>query len=195
MIKIEINIIGDILKSSMALHEFGRPVYRAIEEKISMLEAPTLFVINLRGADPMDYEFVNISFSGIVEQYLSNPNLFIAFKAGKWETEELFIGLTKILKLKKKVSQTDIDALKEHGINLITISDTDETSYVTNLSSKHMEVLQKIQESDKTSSADIQQTFSLNAEDTSEIILDLIKCKFIYSTVGPVYHSINSLIK
>jgi hypothetical protein len=194
MNKIEINIVKDILKSNMALHEFGRPVSKAIGKNLSDMTQMTLFVLNLREADPLDYEFVNIAFEEIVNRNLKDTNLYLAFKAGKWETEELFTGLTKILKLRKELNKTDEDILTANGIHLLIINDNGEPKYFTSLSGKHLNVLSHIQAKEAVSSGDIQQTFDLIVEETSEILSDLLRSKLIYSTVGPIYHSVYSLV-
>lgn len=199
MKKVEINIVEDILKSSMALHEFGRSVYKVIEKQISKIDEPTLFVLNLIGADPLDYEFINIAFADIIKQNKVDPNLYLVFKAGNWEIEELFTGLTKILKLKRDADEeTDKDLLIENGVHLIIIKDTGDTMYVTSSSSKHMEVLKEIEANEKTSSAEIQQKFNLNVEDTSKILSELFRNKLIYrinySTDGPFYYAVKNSI-
>ena len=178
----------------MALHLFGKPVSNFIDQKMDGIVELTLIVINLFGADPLDYEFINIAFSRIIEKYQKDKNIFIAFKAGNWEREELFTGITKILRLKKKYDQSDKDILIENGINLIIVNDKNETIYVTNLDKMYIDVLKKIENNEKTSSLQLQKIFNLNAEDTSRILSKLLNSKFIYETDGPFYHAIISLI-
>jgi hypothetical protein len=193
MEKTELNI-GKILGSKMALHNIGKKAYKEIEVTLKEMQKPTLFVINLRETDPIDYEFVNVAFNEIFKKYLSDPNLFLAFKSGEWEMEELFTGLTKIMNLKKEGDESDKELLMKNNISLIVINDKDETIYVTSLSGTHMAILKDIESTAGTTSGQIQSKFNLNAEDTSHILTNLLKYKFIYHLSGPIYHSVNKLI-
>ena len=72
---IELNIGLDILKSRFALHDIGNKAKKAIEVKLLDMKEPTVFILNLRDVDPLDYEFVNIAFSNIFMRILAFSEL------------------------------------------------------------------------------------------------------------------------
>lgn len=192
MIKKEINVVS-ILNSSLALHKFGRKVNLFIKENISEIQEPTLILINLRDLDPLDYEFIDLAFNDIFTLSLINSNIFIAFISDKWETEELLTGILHILKLEGETGQSDEEILIKNGINLILVNEENEIQYLTTLDKVHIDVLKSIEVVESISSSEIQNKFKLNAEQTTEILSNLQKCKFIYKTTtsnGPLYSSI-----
>jgi hypothetical protein len=189
--KISIDIV-QILQDKMALH-VGNKVRAHIDKHISN-DSPILVLLNLKDADPIDYEFINNAFAEIVKKSLKEENIFIAFiGAGKWETEELYTGLTKIFDLKDG-GDSDKEILIKNDHNFIIINTNNDAIYLTSLNDRNMKVLKEIDEKGSIYSSQIQEKFKFNAEETTEILNTLLRCKFIYKTEGPVYHSIKCLI-
>ena len=192
MIKKEIKVIN-ILNSSFALHKFGRKVNIYIKETLPEIHEPTLIIINLRDLDPLDYEFIDLAFNDIFTLSLSNSNVFLAFISNKWEAEELLTGIIHILKLKGNPGQSDEELLINNGINIILVNEENKIQYLTSLDKIHIDVLKSIEIVESITSSEIQDKFKLNAEQTTEILSNLLKCKFIYKTTasnGPLYSSI-----
>jgi len=196
MNKIEINIVEDILDHRFALHDLGKPVAKFLAEIIEKIIEPTLIIINLRNADPMDYEFVIVSFRELILKYLKDPNLYLVFKVSKDEKEELFRGFIDILGQKKNEGGDEIETLKRLNFFLITVTDDNEVEYLTSLCEKDMDVLKEIETHNNVQSKQIQDIFKMIAEDTTQILQNLMTNKFIYKTdevSGPFYNSIKSI--
>jgi hypothetical protein len=192
MIKKEINVIN-ILSSSFALHRFGGKVNLFIKENIPEVKEPTLVLINLRGLDPLDYEFIDLAFSDIFLSSLTNDNIFLAFISNKWEKEELLTGIIHIMKIKGTAGQSDDELLIKNGINLIIVDEDDKVTYLSALDEMHLNVLKVIETVETIASSEIQEKFSLNAEQTTDILGNLLKSKFIYKTYAsssPLYSSV-----
>lgn len=192
MIKKEINVIN-ILSSSFALHRFGGKVNLFIKENIPEVKEPTLVLINLRGLDPLDYEFIDLAFSDIFSSSLTNDNIFLAFISNKWEKEELLTGIIHIMKLKGTAGQSDDELLIKNGINLIIVDEDDKVTYLSALDEMHLNVLKVIETVERIASSEIQEKFGLNAEQTTDILGNLLKSKFIYKTYvssSPLYSSV-----
>jgi hypothetical protein len=194
MERIEINIIDDILKSPMALHDFGIPVRKVINEKISDIVDPTLVVLNLKGANPMDYEFVNISFNEIIKCSQTNNNLFIAFKVDNSEFDELCTGIIDILGYKTEKGEAERSTLEKKSFSMIYIDGKGDTLYLSSLSQIHMDVLKEIESHPKLSDDQIKEKFKLNVEDTYKILNSLLENKFIIRFDGPVYTAVKTFI-
>lgn len=193
MNKEEVNITA-ILNSRMALHDFGIPVKKLLNSRLNDINNRTLFIINLKGVNPMDYEFVNISFHEIIDKYINDKNVYIAFKVDKWELEELCTGILDILNLKSAGAKSEMDTLKVNQFDFIYIDQNNETKYVSSYSESHLDVLKDIEGRECTSSTEIQSKFGLIPEQTTKILEDLKKSKFIYEIEGPKYCSITALI-
>ncbi len=191
---IEINIVDDILKSRFALHEFGKPVQKLINEKIAEVNSSSLFVLNLKRANPMDYEFVIISFTEIINAYKNNSNVFIVFKVESGEFDELCTGLIDILNLQVTNGQDEANILRQNGFSMIYITENGETNYLSNLSEIQISVLTEIENNDDIDSDKIQTKFSLKAEEISGILDDLVEKKFVIRTEDYRYKSIKSFI-
>jgi hypothetical protein len=183
MEKIEINVVDDILRSRVLVFDYGKPVKELISKSLGTITSPTLFVLNLKKANPMDYKFIKVAFDELIIDSRTNCNIFIVFKLDNTEFEELCYGLTDIFKL--KIEQDETRTLLDSGFSMIYSFDHNKARYLSPLSSRHMEVLAEIEENQSISSTDIQEKFSLIAEDTSTILSDLLTCKFIIKTSHP----------
>lgn len=193
MINVEINIV-EILKSRIALHEFGKPIKKILNEKLAEVRSPTLFILNLTKANPMDYEFVRISFNEIIEANKTNPNVFIVFKVDKYEFEELCMGILDILQLKIEKGTSEEDVLRQHNFSMIYVTGNDETKYLSNLSENHILILTEIENNVNIDSTIIQSKFPLRAEEVSSILDDLLARKFIVRTEDYKYQAVKYFI-
>lgn len=196
MLKKEIKVI-DILGSSFALHRFGGKVSLFIKENIGEVKEQTLILINLRGLDPLDYEFIDLAFGNIFNSSLINDNIYLAFIADKWETEELLTGVIHIMKFKGLGGQSDAKLLVDNGVNLILVDEDDNIKYLSALEDLHLNVLNEIETFEVITSSEIQEKFKFSPEQTTDILTKLLKSKFIYKTQIsniPYYSSIKKSI-
>ena len=194
MIKVEINVVDDILKSRIALHEFGKPVQKVLHDELLKVNSPTLFLLNLSRVNPMDYEFVIISFTEIVNESKNNSNVYLVFKIESGEFEELCTGLIDILHLTIEKGQSEIDILKQNGFSMIYINEAGHTNYLTNFSDEQMSILAEIESNDNIDSMKIQSKFSLTPEDTSAVLNQFVENKFVIRIEGNKYKSVKSFI-
>lgn len=197
MKKKEVNVVRDILKSRIAISEFGTPVREYLTTQLPVT-GPTLFIIDLNETNPIDYRFINIAFSEIINEYLFGDYTYLIFRVNKWELEELFVGISDILKLKLRNGISERQLLIENGFNLITVDDTIQASYLADLPENQYKILNEIEKNEIVSSSKLQEQFSLIPEETTSILQNLIKKKFIYKVDNgntPGYKSVVSLLK
>jgi hypothetical protein len=189
---IEILIAEEILKSTIALHEFGKPVNNYISREFANVEQPTLLIINLLGVTLMDYEFVNIAFKELILNFKKNPNLYISFRIKKWEFEELCTGLIDILGLTNETNE--ISTLINNFFSLIYVDEKNNVNYIHSLLENEKNVLMVIENNSKILSTKIQQKLKLIPEEIATILDKLISCKLIFKEDNNKYTSIKSLL-
>lgn len=190
---IKIDVIQDILKSRLALHDFGIPVRKRLSDELGKVSTPTLFILSLVGANPMDYEFVNTSFSEIINAALTNENVFVTFKVDNSEFQELCTGIADIMGYLIKNEMSPSDTLIQNNFTLMYLNEENEPKYIMPFGELHKSILYDVM-SQQTSSTKIQETFSMIAEEVSGILEDLLKSKFIVKVPGPEYIAISHYI-
>jgi hypothetical protein len=97
------------------------------------------------------------------------------------------------MKIKGTAGQSDDELLIKNGINLIIVDEDDKVTYLSALDEMHLNVLKVIETVETIASSEIQEKFSLNAEQTTDILGNLLKSKFIYKTYAsssPLYSSV-----
>jgi hypothetical protein len=196
MEKIELEIIK-ILETKLAIHLFAPRVREKIRETVSLLNRPTLLIINLRNNDIMDYGFAQIAFEDVFVDH-NNKHLFVAILIDGYDLDELFSGIVHIRNYDTSDNLSDKERLIKNGTNIVLVDSQNNISYLTNLSEEHMQVLREIELHEKVTSEHLQKKFSLIAERATKILEELLNSKFIYSKdEGPntrYYFSIKRLI-
>jgi hypothetical protein len=191
--KIEIDIIHDILKSRLALHDFGIPVKNWINTEITKIKVPTLFIFSLRGANPMDYEFVNTSFNELIKAMIENADVFVAFKVDDGEFEELCTGIVDIMGYVIKGDLLASETLVKNQFSMMYINEKDVPMYIMPFDDLHKSILNAIT-IEKISSTKLQEKFNIIVEDLYRILENLQKSKFIIKVPGPEYIAVSHYI-
>lgn len=193
MDKIEIDIIADILKSRLALHDFGIPVQKKLHEELAKVKQPTLFILSIRGANPMDYEFVNTSFNEIIKASLNDPHVFVVFKVDDGEFEELCTGIADIMEYKINNDSAASEILFQKAFTMLYIDENEKPMYIMPFDELHKKILKEITLG-QISSKRLQEKFNIIAEVLSGILEDLLKGKFIIKVQGPEYIAVSNFI-
>lgn len=192
MKKIELNIAKDVIKTNIAAQHNAAKLSNNIEKTLASITEPTLIIVNMLGVEWLDYKFIVLGLSKLIQAHRTDENIYLIIKANKYEKEEIFLGISFLLSNNNDESIAETNII-ENGYWLIIVDHENSYNYLSSLTEKQIEVLNSLEECETMSSSEIQEKFSLIPEETAKTIEDLLKCKFIFKINGPLYKSIKSL--
>ena len=100
----------------MAINLFAQKVEEKIKSALCSLSRPTLFILNERNLDILDYGFAQIAFAEIFGEK-RNDLLFVATMVDSYDEQELFSGIIHIHAFTNIDNLSDKELLIKNGIN------------------------------------------------------------------------------
>jgi hypothetical protein len=177
---IPIDIIDDILKRPEALDTYlGAEVSQYLLSKTSVISKPTLFKIDLRKANPIDYLFTKTGFTEFFTEINNSKILDAVFIVNQSQIEPLLVGLLAGGDIDIGI---DYEETFKSSFNIKISTNGAAPVYIGSLNDHETKILNHINASSCIEEKEIYSEF--NSEFSHELIADAIKSlktkSFIY---------------
>jgi hypothetical protein len=183
--------VVDILHSAAVVGKYrGIEVYGKLEQQMNEISNDTLTLIDIRKANPLQYEFCQYAFGPLFApvNYERWKQKSIIFQMHAYHESGFFRGILKYLGTQLPRKDSEIGFISSGYYCKLILGDEPSIAFVGYLSDNQKKVLEEVNRKKVNTAKDIVSTLELSVESVAESIRFLVDKSFLMTPGGEKEH-------